>query len=184
MANEDDENKNEELSEEEKKLADEAAAKKKKKKMLFIIIGVVLLLVIGGGAAAFFMIGNEEAENLEKDITLSDDDEDQKDKPASLFFVQIPEVIVNLRAANQKDRGNILRATFLLQLYDKKDEPKIREAFPIIIDQILSYLRDQSVTDLSGPGLERMRQALLIRINGIIKPSKVHHVTIKDFIIQ
>ena len=94
----------------------------------------------------------------------------------------IPEIVVNLRSISSK--GNILRSTFALQIYNKQDEPKIREFMPIILDQMLSYLRDQSINDLEGPGLERMREAILLRVNNVVRPIKVHRVVLKDFIIQ
>ena len=55
---------------------------------------------------------------------------------------------------------------------------------PIILDQLLSYLRDQSISDLEGPGLERMREAILLRISNIVRPIKIHRAILKDFIIQ
>ncbi len=97
-------------------------------------------------------------------------------------YVSIPEIVVNLRSVNPK--GNILRATFNLQISNKNDEEKIKEFIPIILDQLLSYLRDQSISDLEGPGLERMREALFLRINNIVRPIKIHRVILKDFIIQ
>lgn len=98
------------------------------------------------------------------------------------YYVAIPEIVVNLRSVNPK--GNILRATFSLQIYDKKEESKIKEFMPIILDQVLSYLRDQSINDLEGPGLARMREAILLRINNIVRPIKIRRVVLKDFIIQ
>jgi len=98
------------------------------------------------------------------------------------YYVTIPEIVVNLRSVSSK--GNILRSTFALQIYNKEDESKIKEFMPIILDQILSYLRDQSVNDLEGLGLERMREAVLLRINNVVRPIKVHRVVLKDFIIQ
>ncbi|MFN9938853.1 MAG: flagellar basal body-associated protein FliL, partial [bacterium] len=76
------------------------------------------------------------------------------------YYVPIPEIVVNLRSVNTK--GNILRTNLSLQVYHKEDEVKIKEFMPVILDQILSYLRDQSVGDLEGPGLDRMREAILL----------------------
>jgi flagellar basal body-associated protein FliL len=45
-------------------------------------------------------------------------------------------------------------------------------------------LRDQSVGDLEGPGLDRMREAILLRINNIVRPIKIHRIVLRDFIIQ
>jgi flagellar basal body-associated protein FliL len=98
------------------------------------------------------------------------------------YYVPIPEIVVNLRSVNTK--GNILRTNLSLQVYHKEDEVKIKEFMPVILDQILSYLRDQSVGDLEGPGLDRMREAILLRINNIVRPIKIHRIVLRDFIIQ
>ncbi len=150
-------------------------------KVLFlsITIAVILLLGIGGWFVFQHFFASHDAENKAKIEQV----EDEKDKsPESNVFLSIPEVLVNLRST--KPKGNVLRATFILQIYIKEDEPKIKEFLPIILDQLLSYLRDQTINDLEGPGLERMRQALLLRINNLIRPLKVHRVILKDFIIQ
>ena len=156
-------------------------AKKKKispKVLLGCIIGLMILVFCGGGwflYKHFSSLSEEEKKNAQV--------EDGKNiVPQINCFVAIPEAVVNLRST--KPKGNILRTTFILQIYNKEDEQKIKEFTPLILDQILSYLRDQSVNDLEGPGLERMRQAILLRINNIIRPIKIYRVILKDFIIQ
>lgn len=150
---------------------------------------VLLASIIGGGFIVLLMSGwfvfkhffDTKSDEVHKNTT--DDDEIVKEiTPESNIFMSIPELVVNLRSL--KAKGNVLRATFSLQIYSREDENKIKDYQPIIIDQILSYLRDQSIADLEGAGLERMRQALLTRVNNIIKPLKAHRVIIKDFIIQ
>ena len=71
-----------------------------------------------------------------------------------------------------------------MQLMSKDDNPKIKEFEPLIIDQCMTFLREQSVIDLEGGGIERIRQELLIRINNIVKPLKVHKLMIRDFFVQ
>jgi flagellar basal body-associated protein FliL len=128
------------------------------------IIFVVLLLCVGGWFFSGLFIENNETQH------------------ETNYYVSIPEVVVNLRSINPK--GNILRATFNLQIHKKEEEAKIKEYIPVILDQLLSYLRDQSVSDLEGPGLERMREALLLRINNIVRPIRINRITIYNFLIQ
>lgn len=128
------------------------------------IIFVVLLLCVGGWFFYDLFIDNNETQHKTN------------------YYVSIPEVVVNLRSINPK--GNILRATFNLQIQKKEEEAKIKEYMPVILDQLLSYLRDQSLADLEGPGLERMREALLLRINNIVRPIKINRITIHNFLIQ
>ena len=128
------------------------------------IIFVLLLLCVGGLFFYGLFIENNETHH------------------ETNYYVSIPEVVVNLRSINPK--GNILRATFNLQIHKKEEEAKIKEYMPVILDQLLSYLRDQSVSDLEGPGLERMREALLLRINNIVRPIRINRITIYNFLIQ
>lgn len=160
--------------------AQDSASKKKisPKVLLGCIIGLALLLFLGGG---WFLYKHFSAPQ-EEEKKISQAEEGKDTLPLVNCFVAIPEAVVNLRS--QKPKGNILRTTLVLQIYNREDEQKIKEFTPIILDQVLSYLRDQSVNDLEGPGLERMRQAILLRINNIVRPIKVYRVILKDFIIQ
>ena len=155
--------------------------KNPKKVLLASIIGGGFMILLMSGWFVFKHFFDNKLEEVHKNTT--DDDEVVKEiSPESNLFISIPEIVVNLRSL--KAKGNVLRATFSLQMYSREDENKIKDYQPIIIDQMLSYLRDQSIADLEGAGLERMRQALLTRVNNLIKPLKVHRVIIKDFIIQ
>lgn len=152
-----------------------------KKVLLASIISIGLIILLISSWLVFKHFFDHKVDEVHKNTT--DDDEIVKEiTPESNFFVSIPEIVVNLRSL--KAKGNVLRATFSLQIYSREDENIIKDYQPIIIDQILSYLRDQSIADLEGAGLERMRQALLTRVNNVIKPLKAHRVIIKDFIIQ
>ncbi len=150
-------------------------------RMLFFCItfAAILLLSIGGWFVFKHFFASNDAENKSKNEHI---EENYNVTSENKVFLSVPEILVNLRST--KPKGNVLRATFMLQIYNKEDEPKIREFLPIILDQLLTYLRDQTVSDLEGSGLERMRQALLVRINNVVHPLKIHRVIIKDFIIQ
>lgn len=155
--------------------------KNPKKVLLASIISIGLIILLISSWLVFKHFFDNKLDEVHKNTT--DDDEIVKEIiPESNLFVSIPEIVVNLRS--MKAKSNVLRATFSLQIYSREDENTVKDSQPIIIDQILSYLRDQSIADLEGAGLERMRQALLTRVNNVLKPLKVHRVIIKDFIIQ
>lgn len=145
--------------------------------LICIIIVSILVLSISGWFLYKHFTAHPEASKK-----TSETEEGKEKPPESNSFVSVPEIIANLRSTRPK--GNILRTNLLLQLYKKEDEPKIKEYIPVILDQMISYLRDQSVSDLEGPGLERMRQAILLRVNNILRPLKIYRVLLKDFIIQ
>lgn len=147
-------------------------------------ISIILIVILGlfyAGWLIFNSFFGKKSEKLHEN-NANGSSYSSEMSPEYNFFLPTPEVIVNLRSL--KTKGNILRATFYLQLYNREDEIKIKELFPVIIDQSIAYLRDQSVADFEGIGLERVRQALLTRINNVIHPLKIYRVIIKDFVIQ
>ncbi len=154
----------------------------KKTLSLKVLLGCIITLVIFVLYVGGWFLYKHFSAHPEEEKKNSQTEEGLDAIPLINCFLAIPEAVVNLRST--KPKGNILRTTLILQMYKKEDEPKIKEFTPIILDQVLSYLRDQSVNDLEGPGLERMRQALLLRINNIVRPLKVYRVILKDFVIQ
>ena len=173
----------EETKKEDSKTTNTNNNDKKKEKsstssLTIILLSLNLLVVLGvGGYLAYHFIFKKET------VTDSHAVEIEKvEEPEHLVFSQIPEIIVNLKS--NKPRGNILKVTFAVQLIKKEDEEAIKTAQPIIIDQIMSYLREQTVNDLEGFGLDRLKQAIFERINTAIKPLKIYRLMIKEFIVQ
>lgn len=154
----------------------EEQAPKKSNKMLFIIIGVVvLLLVVGGFVVWKFVLHKEEGEQKKEEV-------EEVFDPAKAGKLELAEMLVNLRSI--KPKGNMLRVSINLELMKKEDEAKIKESESLIIDQCLTFLREQSAIDIEGGGIERVRQELLIRINNLIKPIKVNRLMFKNFFVQ
>lgn len=143
-------------------------APQKSKKIIVLITTILLLLLVGGGNFAYLYNKKQPLANV--------------NEPNHLVFMTLPEILVNLRS--HKAHNHILKATFVLQLYKKNEEEGVKNAQPVIVDQIVSYLREQMISDLEGAGLERVKQALLERINAILSPLKIHKLMIKEFIMQ
>ena len=144
-------------------------------KVKYIIIGVVVLLILGVGGIFLSPL-------RAKLDSLFPPKQDHVDL-LEIAFLTMPELIVNLKAT--KNRGNILKATFVFEMNSLKDKEEVDHMKPLLIDQFQTYLRELEITDLQGSaGIERVRQALFSRVNATIAPFKVRQVLIKDFLIQ
>lgn len=149
-----------------------------------IIICVVAFVVIAGGAAAVFLTplkskifgeGKDKAHALKEEESLRG--------LMGITFLQLPDVIINLKAVNS--RHATLKASFIVELIKAKDKETVDHLKPLIIDQLQTYLRELEVSDVQGSvGLERVRQELKNRITNLVAPIQIRQVLIKEFLIQ
>ncbi len=144
--------------------------------MKMIIIIVVAVLALAGGAAYFFLGNSHKASPVVKK-------EEEPIKIEQITFVQLPEMIINLKAG--KGNAGILKAVLILELVNPKDKELIDHLKPLIVDQCQTYLRELEVADLQGSaGLERVRQEVKNRVSNLVAPAQVRQVLYKDFLVQ
>ena len=139
-----------------------------------IIIAAAGLLVLGGGGTGgylfFFHKPAPEAPPKEKA------------KPA--FFVDLPDVLVNL-SNNGSDRTQYLKVKIVLEVANKELVEQIKPLMPRVVDAFQTYLRELRPTDLDGSaGLYRLREELTRRVNLAIAPSHITAVLFKEIIVQ
>lgn len=190
------------LPEDENKAADaegaEGEGKKKisaKKIILFVL--VPLFLLAGGGGAAYFtgMLdgllgkGEEAGEHGEA----ADGKKDSHGKKAegghggghggaAGFFVQIPNMLVNLTSEGQP---RYLRLSVQLELSSAEDQAAVEAVMPRVVDQFQTYLRELRVKDLRGSaGIYRLQIELLNRVNAAAYPVEVKDVLFQEILIQ
>lgn len=151
---------------------------KGKSKLIIIIAAVVGLLVIGLIVLFFTPLGkslfskHEAIEVTEPQMNLS-----------TLEFVQLPEILVNLRSA--EGRLGFLKATFIVEVDSGEVAKKIEKLKPVLVDLFQVYLRELDPNDLKGSaGLQRVRQELTTRTNNVITPEKVKNILFKEFLVQ
>ncbi|MES2608250.1 MAG: flagellar basal body-associated FliL family protein [Pseudomonadota bacterium] len=149
-----------------------------------IINCVIAFLVIAGGVAAVFLTPLKDklfGENKEKIHALKE--EQSLQNLMEITFLQLPDVIVNLKATSS--RPGTLKASFIVELVKAKDKETVNHLKPLIIDQFQTYLRELEVSDVQGSvGLERVRQGLKNRIINLVSPIQIRQVLIKEFLIQ
>lgn len=101
-----------------------------------------------------------------------------------VYFHDLPPVLVNLRKLDG-ERETMLKASFRLEVEHKTDLELLKIMAPRIKDDMLIYLRDLTLDDLSNEdSLRRMKEELKARANSIATPVVVKAVLIKDMIMQ
>jgi flagellar FliL protein len=175
---------------------DEAGAGKQKDiKKLALFIGVPIILLIVAGAGLYFtgmldgLLGKgatteEHAEAGDGHGGGHEDGEDHGDgHGAEAAFLQIPNLVVNLRSDDGQPR--YLRLSIQLELSSEDDVNAIEALMPRVVDQFQTYLRELRVKDLRGSaGIYRLQIELLSRVNAAAYPIKVKDVLFQEILIQ
>lgn len=155
-----------------------------------IIIGIFLLLIVTAAGIFFTPLGSkifgpEEKTNPDLAIKrdLAEKPDDGKLNIETVKFVEIPEILLNLRSATGK--SSFLKITITVQSPNDEVGKVVDKLKPLLIDQYQEYLRGLDVEDLSGSaGIERIRSELLTRTNNVISPAKASNVLIPSMLIQ
>lgn len=193
--------------------ATEGGEEKKGGRGKLIIVAVAALLLLGGGgagAAWFFGLfgGDEAAEGAAHGAPAAHEAADAHgaggehggeaaaadgeagahgaEAPRSadgVFFVDLPDVLVNLRSEGQRMRYLKLRVA--LEVRDATTAGAVRSLMPRVMDSLQLYLRSLSVEDVRGAiGMERLKEEMLARINRAIRPHRVDDVLFKEMLVQ
>ena len=177
----------------------EAGGKKLNAKKILLFVVLPLFLLAGGGGAAYFtgMLdgvlgkgGEEAAAEGEHGKTASKEEKGGNGKKAekgghgeaSGFFVQIPNMLVNLTSEGQP---RYLRLSVQLELSSAEDQLAVEGVMPRVVDQFQTYLRELRVKDLRGSaGIYRLQIELLSRVNAAAYPIEVKDVLFQEILIQ
>ena len=176
----------------------------KKKPPMMIIIGAAAAAVLvlgGGGAAAFFMLkpkpdahGEAKADHgkeKKKDKKGHGEEKKGDDKDAAVIaegpdgvvFYTLPNIIVNMQAADGKPTFLKLKLTF--ELPDESVVEALEPNRPRLQDMFQTFLRELRPEDLSGSqGSYQLRMELQRRVNLVIAPSRVNAVLIEEMLVN
>lgn len=163
-------------------MAESSGAKKTKKKSsggtlktVLLIVGPVLFVMLVGGVALSMgwlngLLGIGQA-NQEAVVALS--------KPV---LYELPEIRTDMKTGTC--RSPFLRAVVQVQL-GPEDVAKLEESKDLVMDGILTHLRDQERQSVVGKeGSERLRFDLVQIIEQRLSPTKIHTVLFKELIVQ
>ncbi len=182
----------------------------KGKLILFAVAGL-LLLGGGGGAAAYFlgMFGgtSEPATAQEKPEPAAHGESALASEPAAgessshetqqaegegggeaagpppAYFVELPDILVNLRSNGRRMR--FLKLRVALEVADPHTKKTVEALTPRVMDSFQLYLRALTVDELRGAGgLEKLKEELIARVNRAIRPNRVDDVLFKEMLVQ
>ena len=103
--------------------------------------------------------------------------------PDDLAFYDLPELLVTLGGGDQEPGS--LKISVSLELRNEDAIGRLKAVMPRIIDNFQVYLGALRVEDLSGAaGRERLREALLMRVNAAVRPLVVNDVLFKEMTIK
>lgn len=144
-----------------------------KKKLILLAAGLVVLLAAGGGGYYFFVMKKK------------DDMAAAVSAPKKTVFFDLPEVTVNLAHSPGVERQQYLKIKVALEVADQKTVTEIQPVMPRVMDNFQVFLRELRANDLEGsPGLYRLREELVRRINAAVYPARVEAVLFKDILVQ
>jgi len=163
-------------------MADESAAEEAlvktgsgKKMMMLGLVGV-LLLGGGGGAAWFFMGGEKEEGKHAKDTH----EEAYVEEPGPVM--ELDPFLLNLA---DRDEQRFLKVSIKLELDRPEEETDFPNKVPAIRDALLVLLSSKESQLLrTVNGKRRIREEIMIRVNGVMSKGKIANVFFTDFIIQ
>jgi flagellar FliL protein len=166
------------------------------KKIILMVVGLVVLLG-GSGAGLYFsgtldkLLNKKPAAAGDKTAGKSgakdskDGGKDGKDdaSAASAFFLEIPNMLVNLSTTDGSAR--YLRLSVQLELNSDEDKKAVMAVLPRVVDQFQTYLRELRVKDLRGSaGIYRLQTELVARVNAAAYPVEVKDVLFQEILIQ
>lgn len=184
-----------------------AAPKKKKLPLLFIIVPAALLVLGGGGGAAFFLM-QPKAEAAEGDHGAAKKGGDHgkaakkggdhgapaggeanpalgviSEGPDGVVFYTLPDMVVNIQAADGRPTHMKLKLTF--EMHDYALAEHLQAELPRMNDMFQGFLRELRPEDLAGSaGSFQLRAEILRRVNLIAAPGKVDAVLIEEMLVQ
>lgn len=172
-----------------------AKPKKKLSMKMMLIAGAAALVVVGGGGTAGFILlkPKPDAAHAKKPAAKKGKGEKGKkdDKvagqvregPDGVLFYTMPEVVVNMQAAD--GRPTFLKLKLTLELPDQATVDALDPNMPRLQDMFQTFLRELRPEDLSGSqGSYQLRMEILRRVNLVIAPSKANAVLIEEMLIN
>ena len=147
------------------------------KKMMMLGLVGVLLLAAGGGAAWFFM-GGEKAEDGKQAKAMHEEEHAGESGPV----VELDPFLLNLA---DRDEQRFLKVSIKLELDRPEEETDYPNKVPAIRDALLVLLSSKESHLLrTVNGKRRIREEIMIRVNGVMSKGKIANVFFTDFIIQ
>jgi flagellar FliL protein len=181
------------------------APAKKKPPMMIIIAAAAAVVLVGGGVTTFLLLKPKPEASAEKGHEKPKKKEKKKDEkgghgggeagapvagapvikegPDGVVFYTLPDIVVNMQAAD--GRSTFLKLKLTFELPDEETAEHLTPNLPRLQDMFQTFLRELRPEDLNGSqGSYQLRAELLRRVNLVAAPSKVNAVLIEEMLIN
>lgn len=171
----------EEWDDEETEAAEAAVPQPRNGKRKAMIAAAVAAAVLLGGGGAGYMVISGKKSATQHAAGAADDAKAAEDAEAAL--VDVPAMIVNLRAADGATR--YLKVHLMLVLGNPGRQAEIGAKLPMIVDAYQPFLRELRPEDLAGSAaVYRLKEEMLVRANAALGDGAVKDVLVQDLIQQ
>lgn len=166
-----------------------------RRRLFLILVAGVLSLGLGGGAAAYAFgllrlpHGAASAEPVEASTEAhghaagAEGGEHGGAGHAAPVFVDLPDILVNLKGSPQ--RARFLKLRISLEVANAQTAQRVQALSPRVLDSFQLYLREVMPDELDGAqGMERLKEALLMRVDRAIDPVRIDGVLFKEMLVQ
>ena len=127
---------------------DDFPAPEGNRKKILLLVGGVLILLAGGAGGAWYTGVLDPVISMIAGGSGSSVDGREEASPEDAFFLNLPEMLVNLNTSGRK--STFLKIRVSLELRSKDDKSHIENLMPRIVDNFQVYLRELRVEDLKG----------------------------------
>jgi flagellar FliL protein len=181
------------------------APAKKKPPMMILIAAAAAVVLVGGGVTTFLLLkpkpeahgeaGHEKPKKKEKKKEEKGGHGGGgeaapvagapviKEGPDGVVFYTLPDIVVNMQAAD--GRSTFLKLKLTFELPDEETAEHLTPNLPRLQDMFQTFLRELRPEDLNGSqGSYQLRAELLRRVNLVAAPSKVNAVLIEEMLIN
>jgi flagellar protein FliL len=153
----------------------------KKNIIIFSIATSIIIIMI----ICYFIFSSGNKNNIIDNTDLHNQEHNNSNKQATkqeIIYYNLPDFLVNLNAIG--NQASFLKFAASLEM-SNLDVPKLEAKMPLIKDTFQVYLRELRNEDLQGSaGIFRLRQELLMRINKIMYPIKIHDILFREILVQ
>ena len=180
------------------------------RKKLLLLAGVAVLLLCGGGGGAAYFLGlfggdggkaeaaayphGDGAHHGDAPAGAADDHAEkhgdagkghagEDGKAASVAFVDMPDLLVNLRSDSKRMR--FLKLRVALEVESSTAADGVKMLTPRVMDSFQMYLRALSVDEIQGSlGMQKLKEEMMARVNLAIEPHRIRDVLFKEMLVQ
>ena len=182
------------------------APAKKKPPMMIIIAAAAAVVLVGGGVTTFLLLKPKPEASAEKGHEKPKKKEKKKEEkgghggggegaapaagapvikegPDGVVFYTLPDIVVNMQAAD--GRSTFLKLKLTFELPDEETGEALTENLPRLQSMFQTFLRELRPEDLNGSqGTFQLQAELMRRVNLVAAPAKVNAVLIEEMLIN